>query len=66
VKSCFWDGLHNRLLKVPHRHVVFAIPDTLWELFKNPEYQKILFQASKVTMEDMIKLSNKRSKKKPS
>jgi uncharacterized Zn finger protein (UPF0148 family) len=58
------DKIHNRLLKVPHRHVVFAIPDTLWELFKNPEYQKILFQASKVTMEDMIKLSNKRSKKK--
>lgn len=58
------DKIHHRLLKVPHRHVVFTIPDTLWDIFKNPTYQKILFQASKVTMEEMIRFSNKRSKKK--
>lgn len=58
------DKIHHRLLKVPHRHVVFTIPDTLWELFKNPVHQKILFMASKVTMEEMIRFSNKRSKKK--
>jgi uncharacterized Zn finger protein (UPF0148 family) len=58
------DKIHHRLLKVPHRHVVFTIPDTLWELFMNPKFQKILFEASKVTMETMIRLSNKRSKKK--
>jgi len=58
------DKINHKLLKVPHRHVVFTIPDSMWELFKNPDYQKILFQASKVTMEDMIKFSNKRSKKK--
>jgi hypothetical protein len=58
------DKIHNRLLKVPHRHVVFTIPDTLWELFRNPSHQKILFLASKVTMEEMIRFSNRRSKKK--
>jgi uncharacterized Zn finger protein (UPF0148 family) len=58
------DKIHHRLLKVPHRHVVFTIPDTLWELFNNPAHQKILFMASKVTMEEMIRFSNKRSKKK--
>jgi uncharacterized Zn finger protein (UPF0148 family) len=58
------DKIHHRLLKVPHRHVVFTIPDTLWELFMNPKFQKILFEASKMTMEKMIRLSNKRSKKK--
>lgn len=58
------EKINHKLLKVPHRHVVFTIPETLRELFKNQDYQKILFQASKVTMEDMIKFSNKRSKKK--
>lgn len=58
------DQINHKLLKVPHRHVVFTIPESMRELFKNPDYQKILFQASKVTMEHMIKFSNKRSKKK--
>jgi hypothetical protein len=56
--------ISHKLLKVQHRHVVFTIPETLRELFMNPDYQKILFQASKVTMENMIKFSNKRNKKK--
>jgi len=46
------------------RYVIFTIPDTLREVFRNPEYQKILFAASKITMEEMIKSSNKKSKKK--
>ena len=58
------EKINHNLLKVPHRHVVFTIPETLWEIFMNPEYQKILFQASKVTMEYMIKFSNKGSKTK--
>jgi hypothetical protein len=58
------EKINHKLLKVPHRHVVFTIPESMRELFKNPDYQKILFQASKVTMEHMIKYSNKRSKKK--
>jgi hypothetical protein len=49
------------LLKVPHRHVIFTIPDTLREVFRNPEYQKILFAASKITMEEMIKSSTEKS-----
>ncbi len=58
------DEIYHKLLKVPHRHAVFTIPDTLRELFKNPRYQKILFEAAKITIEEMIKFSNKRSKKK--
>ncbi|MCD4810943.1 MAG: transposase [Methanosarcinales archaeon] len=58
------EKINHKLLKVPHRHVVFTIPETLREIFMDPDYQKILFQASKVTMEDMIKFSNKESKKK--
>lgn len=58
------DKIYHRLLKVPHRHAVFTIPDRLWELFKNSRYQKILFEAAKVTIEAMIRFSNKRSKKK--
>jgi hypothetical protein len=58
------DKIHHRLLKVPHRHAVFTIPDKLWVLLKNPNFQKILFEASKVTMEEMIRFSNKRSKRK--
>jgi hypothetical protein len=58
------DEIHHKLLKVPHRHVVFTIPDTLREVFKNPKYQKVLFAASKLTMEEMISSSNKKSKKK--
>ena len=58
------DKIHHMLLKVPHRHVIFTIPDTLREVFRNPEYQKILFAASKITMEEMIKSSNNKSKKK--
>ena len=57
------EKVNHKLLKVPHRHVVFTIPETLRELFKNPDYQKILFQASKVTMEGMIKFSNKNRNK---
>jgi hypothetical protein len=34
------------------------------ELFKNPKYQKVLFAASKITMEEIIASSNKKSKKK--
>jgi hypothetical protein len=58
------DKIHHILLKVPHMHVVFTIPDKLRELLKNPMYQKILFIASKITMEEMVRASNKRSKKK--
>ena len=58
------DRIHHILLKVPHRHVVFTIPDKLRELLKNPNYQKILFIASKITMEEMVSSSNKKSKKK--
>ncbi len=58
------DEIHHKLLKVPHRHVVFTIPDRLREVFKNPDYQKVLFAASKITMEEMIESSNKKSKKK--
>ena len=31
------DEIHHKLLKVPHRHVVFIIPDTLRAVFKNLE-----------------------------
>jgi uncharacterized Zn finger protein (UPF0148 family) len=58
------EKIHQKLLKVPHRHVVFTIPDKLREVFKNPDYQKVLFAASKITMEEMISSSNKKSKKK--
>lgn len=57
------NKVHHKLLKVPHRHIVFTIPDKLWELFRIPEYQKLLFEAAKVTMEKMIKFSNKSKKK---
>jgi len=57
------DKIHHRLLKVPHRHVVFTLPDKLWELFRIPRLQKILFEAARVTMEEMIKFSNKAEKK---
>ena len=40
------DKIHHILLKVPHRHVVFTVPDKMRELFKNPKYQKVLFAAS--------------------
>jgi hypothetical protein len=58
------DRIHHILLKVPHRHVVFTISDKLRELLKNPKYQKVLFAASKITMEEMVASSNKKSKKK--
>ncbi len=58
------DEIHHKLLKVPHRHVVFTISDKLRELIKNPKYQKILFMASKITMEEMVASSNKKSKQK--
>lgn len=58
------DKIHHILLKVPHRHVVFTVPDKMRELFKNPKYQKVLFAASKITMEEMVASSNKKSKKK--
>jgi uncharacterized protein (DUF983 family) len=48
------DEIHHKLLKVPHRHVIFTVPDKLRELLKNPKYQKILFMASKITMEEML------------
>jgi hypothetical protein len=47
-------------LKVPHRHVVFTIPERLRELLRNPRYMKILFLASKETMEEMLIQSNKK------
>ena len=34
------------------------------ELLKNPKYQKVLFEASKITMEEMVTSSNKKSEKK--
>jgi hypothetical protein len=58
------DEIHHKLLKVPHRHVVFTIPDTMREVLRNPKYQKVLIAASKITMEEMIASSNKKSKKK--
>ena len=58
------DEIHHKLLKVPHRHVIFTVPDKLRELLKNPKYQKILFVASKITMEEMVASSNNKSKKK--
>jgi hypothetical protein len=58
------DEIHHKLLKVPHKHVVFTISDKLRELIKNPKYQKILFMASKITMEEMVASSNKKSKQK--
>jgi hypothetical protein len=58
------DKIHHKLLKVPHRHVIFTIPDILREVFRNSKYQKVLFAASKITMEEMIASSNKKSKKK--
>jgi len=57
------DKIYHRLLRVPHRHVVFTIPDKLWELFRIPSLQKILFEAARVTMEEMIKFSNKAEKR---
>ena len=59
------DRIHHILLKVPHRHVVFTVPDKLRELLKNPKYQKILFIASKITMEEMVSSSNKKSESYP-
>jgi hypothetical protein len=44
------DKIHHIRLEVPHRHVVFTVPDKMSELFKNPKYQKVLFAASKITM----------------
>ena len=44
--------------------MVFTVPDKLRKLLKNPKYQKILFIASKITMEEMVSSSNKKSKKK--
>ena len=58
------DEIHHKILKVPHRHVIFTVPDKLRELLKNPKYQKVLFEASKITMEEMVASSNKISKKK--
>jgi hypothetical protein len=58
------DEIHHKLLKVPHRHVIFTVPDKLRELLKNPKYQKVLFATSKITMEEMVASSNKISKKK--
>ena len=57
------DEIHHKLLRVPHRHVVFTVPDKLRVLLKNPKYQKVLFIASKITMEEMVASSNKKSKK---
>jgi hypothetical protein len=31
------DEIHHKFLKVPHRYVVFTIPDTLRRVFENPE-----------------------------
>ena len=58
------DEIHHKLLKVPHRHVIFTISDKLRELLRDPKYQKILFMASKITMEEMVASSNKKSKQK--
>jgi hypothetical protein len=58
------DRIHHILLKVPHRHVVFTISDKMRELLKNPKYLKVLFAASKITMEEMVASSNNKSKKK--
>ncbi len=58
------DKIHHKLLKVHHRHAVFTIPDRLREIFKSLRYQRILFEAAKVTIGEMIKFSNKRIKKK--
>lgn len=44
--------------------MVFTVSDKLRELLKNPKYQKVLFAASKITMEEMVASSNKKSKKK--
>lgn len=54
------DQIYHKLLKVPHRHVVFTIPERLRELLRNPRYMKILFLASKETMEEMLMQSNKK------
>jgi len=58
------NRIHHILLKVPHRHVVFTVSDKMRELLKSPKYQKVLFAASKITMEEMVASSNKKSKKK--
>ena len=58
------NEIHHKLLKVPHRHVIFTISDKLRELLRDPKYQKILFMASKITMEEMVASSNKKSKQK--
>ncbi|MFU8766617.1 MAG: transposase [Candidatus Methanoperedens sp.] len=44
--------------------MIFTVPDKLRELLKNPKYQKVLFAASKITMEEMVASSNKKSEKK--
>jgi len=54
------DQIYHKLLKVPHRHVVFTIPERLRELLRDPRYMKILFLASKETMEEMLVQSNKK------
>jgi hypothetical protein len=54
------DQIYHKLLKVPHRHVVFTIPERLRELLRNSRYLKILFLASKETMEEMLVQSNKK------
>jgi hypothetical protein len=53
------DQIYHKLLKVPHRHVVFTIPERLRELLRDPKFLKILFLASKETMEEMLMQSNK-------
>jgi len=54
------DQIYHKLLKVPHRHVVFTIPERLRELLRDLRYLKILFLASKETMEEMLMQSNKK------
>ena len=54
------DKIYHKLLKVPHRHVVFTVPERLRELLRNPKNQKILFLASKETMEEMLMFSSKK------
>ncbi len=54
------DQIYHKLLKVPHRHVVFTIPERLRELLRDPRYLKILYLASKETMEEMLVQSNKK------
>jgi hypothetical protein len=58
------DRIHHILIKVPHRHVVFTVSDKMRKLLKSPKYQKVLFAASKITMEEMVASSNNKNKKK--